>query len=194
MKAVLPISLLALGPIVAAADVPFVFQAGQPARSSEVNANFEALDERIAATLSDIEILYEFAEGEMLASAFCPTDTIAISASCACSSEDGARNLGVLASCGVIGVGAMGTCFPDANTFTIALPFPQAHVTATCAAAIREDGSSTISWRDSETSDLAGASKPAPSSPYAEGYAELMRAVSAAQAEIERYKLAVQNR
>jgi len=138
------VGILALVACASQAQVPNTFEAGQPARASDVNRNFEHLSEKLGDAVSDLSIVR--VEGRMsnenpaIAEAECPSGTTAVSANCRCSSEGGERNFGVLFTCTVTSVGALGACFPEGVTYDASLPLPEALLSAVCVGAERNDG------------------------------------------------------
>ena len=137
-----------------AQSVPNTFTAGDPALAAEVNENFASVDGRIDGILTDgatlvsvveslfaeINFLYTTVSAPAVSTAFCPTDSIAISANCHCEGDGTTINFGVLFGCEVGTLGAVAACFPEALTANLALADPTAFVTAVCVSAILVDG------------------------------------------------------
>ena len=158
MKYITSLILLLTASVCMAQSVPNTFSSGTPALASEVNANFADLDSRVntntsdgadlAAVVDDVvaDITVEesaVAEADILASAPCPADTIAISANCACDGDGDTRNFGVITLCasGDDGVGQSAAAFCDVDfTFDPMLEPPLAQVSAVCVGASKVDG------------------------------------------------------
>ncbi len=70
-----------------------------------------------------------------VAEAACPSNRIAVSASCLCDNDNGNSNFGVLFACTVDGNGAFAACFDEAGTFNPTLDSPVAIVQAICLGA-----------------------------------------------------------
>jgi hypothetical protein len=75
-----------------------------------------------------------------VAEANCPSNRIAVSASCVCDDNNGNSNFGVLFACAVDGNGAFAACFDEAGSFNPVLNSPLAIVQAVCLGAESTDG------------------------------------------------------
>lgn len=127
----------------ATAAVPFTFQSGTPAQASQVNQNFQNLDQRVNSAIGTLTVVPVSTSSDTstgVASTSCASDSIAISASCGCNNVGGSRNFGVLFSCEIAGNGVVGGCFSDAATFDFTKPPPQVTVTAKCLGGLHLDG------------------------------------------------------
>ncbi len=151
-------------------QVPNTFQAGQPARAAEVNANFTTLESAANQNASDISAnaasstatdavvdqLYSSigfaavvdtvgAPGFNFGS--CPAGSIPVSATCACDGDGVTNNFGYVWACGVVGDGvddfAVAACFED-YTFDPTLAEPQAYVDVMCVSATQVDGNPAV--------------------------------------------------
>lgn len=121
--------ILAALPMLAQAEVPHTFTAGQAAKAAEVNANFQALDQ---AMVTDVLVSYPINSGESLAVADCPAGSAVVSAGCFCDDNDGAANFGVLLACLTGDNAALAGCVPEAITYNSQKGDPIANVVATC--------------------------------------------------------------
>ena len=160
MKWITSLALLLIASIGMAQGVPNTFTAGTPALAAEVNENFTDVDTRVNSNLADVTALSTVVDGlyaditveestiveaELFAESFCPPDTVAVSASCACSGDGVSTNFGVLDLCaaGDDGTGQQGAaafCTIDGFFYDSALALPPAAVYATCLAATKVDG------------------------------------------------------
>jgi hypothetical protein len=75
-----------------------------------------------------------------VAEAACPSNRIAVSASCLCDDDNGNSNFGVLFACVVDGNGALAACFDEAGSFNPTKESPLAIVQAICLGAKSTDG------------------------------------------------------
>jgi hypothetical protein len=75
-----------------------------------------------------------------VAEANCPSNRIAVSASCVCDDNNGNSNFGVLFACAVDGNGAFAACFDEYGSFDPFLDSPLAIVQAICLGAESTDG------------------------------------------------------
>lgn len=125
------------------AQLPHTFQAGQPARAAEVNENFSALWQGVAGSVGGITVESRESSGEGIAGVQCPADTLAISANCFCSSQDGTRNFGVVFSCFISGDGGFAGCF-DYPPVDLSLPPPQANIRVQCLGGQQNDGTPLV--------------------------------------------------
>ena len=119
-----------------------------------MNENFADVDARINGILADgqtlvsiveklfaeIDFLYITSTATGVSSAFCPADTIGISANCHCEGDGTTVNFGVLFGCDVGPGGAVGGCLSEAITWNPLLPEPTVSTTAVCVSAILVDG------------------------------------------------------
>ena len=96
-----------------------------------------ALDGAIA----DMTFTRVYNADESIVGVECPVDTIAVSASCGCHSNEGNNNVGMLDLCTSLDVGSIAACLPDGATFDPQLPDPVAEVEAVCMGATTTDGS-----------------------------------------------------
>lgn len=133
---------------VASAAVPFTFQSGQPARASEVNQNFQNLDQRVNNAVGSVSFPKRTSTGDGIASITCPSASVALSAGCVCDDTNGSRNAGVLFACTIAGNGGIAACFPESGTFNPSKPDPQASITLVCAAVTSGSGSAKTSLPD----------------------------------------------
>ena len=152
MKYITSLALLLIASVGMAQGVPNTFTSGTPALAAEVNENFSDLDTRVnsasaaaAQAITDITVEEtEIVEMEFLAQSYCPPDTIAISANCACVSDGVSANFGLLSLCasGVddVGQGAAAICDID-FTYDPGLPLPTAAASAMCVGLTYADGS-----------------------------------------------------
>lgn len=131
--------------------VPVTFQSGTPAQASQVNQNFQALDNRLGAVIKVLVTAGYSAAATGVAGVSCASGSIPISANCTCSDNNGANNFGVLFGCSVSGNGAVAGCFPEALTYTSAKPFPRAEVTALCASGYQENGAPLFSTNQAQS-------------------------------------------
>lgn len=113
-----------------------------------------ALDGAIA----NMTLLYVYATEEGIVGADCPVDTVAISANCACNSNEGANNSGALGLCASFGVGSVAACLSDGGTFDPQLPEPMAEVEAVCLGATTTDGSAWVPVPPEPASNAAAGS------------------------------------
>jgi hypothetical protein len=152
MKCITSLVLLLVASVSMAQGVPNTFTAGDPALAAEVNENFTDLDTRLAATdsaqaglVDDIVITEtELVEGDYIAIAYCPANTVAISASCACGGDGVTINWSMLVLCasGDDGTGEQGgaaACDIDFSYDPNLAP-PLAEVYVLCAEVINADG------------------------------------------------------
>jgi hypothetical protein len=86
----------------------------------------------------------------------CPSNRIAVAASCECDDSGGSRNLGVLFTCAVSGTGVVAGCFDDAMTFNPQLGGPVAIVRAICLGAESTDGTPWVPTGAGLMVDAAG--------------------------------------
>ena len=132
--------------VTAAAAVPFTFNSGTPARASEVNANFQNLDQRVGNAVGAVQVLTVTNSGSSnsaaVSSALCPAGTLVTGVGCDCSSQSGSRNFGVLFFCNLGGNGGVAGCFPEGTTFDPNKPVPLASITVKCLGATQTDGDS----------------------------------------------------
>ena len=139
------VALSALSTFSAYAQVPNTFQPGQPARSAEVNQNFQYLNEKVGDSIAEFSIVR--AEGSVVdgvpgaAQAICPSGTIPVSANCSCTGDGTTTNFGVLSDCFVTSNGAVAGCVNDGLVFNPSLEWPEPRAFALCVAAQRVDGS-----------------------------------------------------
>ena len=75
-----------------------------------------------------------------IATAFCPANTIALSASCACGTAGGTRNFGSVFHNQEAGNAAVCGCYDIAAFFDPDLPTSEATATVVCVAAFNNDG------------------------------------------------------
>lgn len=94
----------------------------------------------LGAPIAVLTTLKTSASATSVASKTCPSNRLAIAASCDCDSVDGTRNYGVLFACQVTASGGIAACFADSGTYDPYLPPPLATVTAVCLGAISNDG------------------------------------------------------
>jgi hypothetical protein len=135
-------ALLASIAIAQPVTVPNTFQAGQPARASEVNSNFDALRQAINrgfGTFITQPVTGTSLEGTTVATASCPANTLVMSANCACDSAGG-RNLGSLFVCDISGNGGVVGCYLEYGSYNPSLLSPRGRVTVQCLGAIANDG------------------------------------------------------
>ena len=160
MKCITSLVLFLIASVSMAQSVPNTFTTGTPALAAEVNENFADVDARVNSNLAAgaalttvvdgvyAEITVEesaIVEAEFFAESFCPPDTVAVSANCACSGDGVSTNFGVLDLCvaGDDGTGQQGAaafCTIDGFFFDSALALPPAAVSATCLGATKVDG------------------------------------------------------
>jgi len=160
MKCITSLALLLIASVGMAQGVPNTFTAGTPALAAEVNGNFADVDTRVNSNLADVTALSTvvdglyaditieestIVEGEFYAESFCPPDTVAVSANCACIGDGVSTNFGVLDLCvaGDDGTGQQGAaafCTIDGFFFDAALALPPVAVSATCLGATKVDG------------------------------------------------------
>jgi hypothetical protein len=98
----------------------------------------------VDGAIENMTLLYVYATAEGVAGAECPVDTVAVSANCACHSNDGENNSGTLGLCASIGIGSVAGCLSDGGTFDPQLPEPMAEVEAVCLGATTTDGSAWV--------------------------------------------------
>src|SRR6266568_183417 len=128
--------------VVASAAVPNIFVAGQPASASQVNQNFQYLDQRTngaIGTLVTTGISASSDTSTSVAAATCSSNSIVLSANCDCSNAGGTRNLGILFACNVAGNSGVVGCFVD-TSFNPNLPLPRGDVTVVCLSGLQVDG------------------------------------------------------
>jgi hypothetical protein len=139
MRKLMFITLLCLAGA-AYAEVPHIFQSGQPARAADVNQNFQHLNNKADGSISDIAVIRAIGVPDgLITVATCPGGSTPISASCVCDGDGTTRNFGVLAGCTATSQGAAGLCFEDA-TYNPALPWPETLVFALCLVGQKHDG------------------------------------------------------
>lgn len=131
MKKTLSILLLATACFSAHAAVPFTFQAGQPAKASEVNQNFTNLDQRVTAAES-ISVDSFTSSNLLVTTVNCPVTSVVVGVGCSCFDNSGTRNLGVLTACDIVGNGGFAACSYETVTFDPNKPGPAAKATAQC--------------------------------------------------------------
>lgn len=124
------------------AEVPHIFQPGQPARAADVNQNFKHLSDKTDQSINNFitGLGLDGTSDEMTGEALCPAGSIPINANCLCVGDGTTRNFGVLFACSLTAQGAIGGCFEDTATYNPALPWPETRVSALCAAVGRHDG------------------------------------------------------
>lgn len=98
------------------------------------------LKNQVNSSLAALTFQGSLAEDVGFAAAECPDDRFSVAASCGCSNNDGANNLGVLNLCATIGTGAIASCLYEAITMDDQLPPPVAQVEAVCLGATAVDG------------------------------------------------------
>ena len=128
--------------VMAQVVLPHQFQPGQPARSSEVNANFSTITQAVNKGFGMFTTQLFEAKSDTstaVSAVVCPINTLPISANCGCDYVNGTRNFGVLFSCKIVGSGAVGGCFVD-STYNPALPVPQVATQVQCLGAFAVDG------------------------------------------------------
>jgi len=99
-----------------------------------------AVRDQLDGAIADVNFEFVYVPEEGVASAACPAETFAVSASCACNNNEGANNFGVLFFCATAGDGVVAGCFPNALTYDPQLPDPIAQAQATCMGATASDG------------------------------------------------------
>lgn len=151
----------------ASADVPFQFQSGQPARASEVNQNFTAVDREARSATHAITISYRNAVDEGVTSATCPTSYVPVGVGCRCDDDDGRRNIGMLLGCDIINQSGIAGCLLEFSTFDASKGNPLAELTLTCMQATDADLDVTHSTQ--------GAATKSRTEETAESYAERLR-------------------
>ncbi len=151
------VSVLMFSVPATAVTVPNTFTANTPAVASEVNENFEALENGInniinshsfrEATLTD-------ASGTGISS--CLANEQVISAGCWCTgSHKNGSNYGILSMCLVVGNSAVGSCYPEGITFNQNLASSPVEVTAVCARNLVDSASKTFR-SDSSDYEIVG--------------------------------------
>jgi hypothetical protein len=138
------LALMAVSSVAIAQPVtlPYQFQPGQPARSSEVNTNFDVLRQSINRGFGMFfteRVSAVSPENSTVASASCPADTLVMSVNCGCDGSGG-RNLGVLFGCELAGNGGIVGCFNEPSTFSFTRPPPRGVVTLLCMGAFSNEG------------------------------------------------------
>lgn len=141
MRKLMFITLLCLAGV-AYAEVPHIFQSGQPARAADVNQNFQHLKQKTDQSITQLAIFpVDGAELDAgIAEAVCPGGSIPVSASCVCAGDGTTQNYGVLLGCRTTAVGALGACIAEGVTYNPALAWPEAVVSSMCAAAATHGG------------------------------------------------------
>jgi hypothetical protein len=94
----------------------------------------------IGGAISNLTVQRVSASGGGVVSANCPSERIAVGASCECDNAGGTRNAGVLFGCTVSSQGAAAGCFAEARSFNPTLGDPLAIVRAVCLGAESVDG------------------------------------------------------
>lgn len=105
------------------------------------------LQDAIGGAIANLTVLRVSASGGGVVAASCPSDRIAVGASCECDDSNGARNAGVLFGCTVSGQGAAAGCFAEARSFNPTLPDPLALLRAICVGAVSVDGTPWVPTR-----------------------------------------------
>jgi hypothetical protein len=144
-------AMCALVSIASFGGVPVTFSAGTPAKANEVNANFQNLDGRVTNAVGTITVSPVQNSGTGFATAFCPQNTLVISASGDCSDENGTRNFGVLFSVDTAGNGGFVGCIPEGTTFNPSKPEPLAKITIRCLGAANTNGQTLPSFAISKS-------------------------------------------
>ena len=178
MKYITSLVLLLVASTGLAQTVPNTFTTGTPALAAEVNENFADIDARIASGLADGAALTAVVDGlyaditveesmivdaELFAESFCPADTVAVSASCACTGDGVDINFGVLDLCvaGDDGSGQQGAaafCTVDGFFFDDLLALPTVSVSATCIGATKVDGTVVMAGKLNPNAEVQKAS------------------------------------
>lgn len=143
----------------AAAAVPNLFVAGQPASAAQVNQNFQYLDQRTNGAIGTLITTKFSASSEIttsVASVTCAPNSIVLSASCGCNNAGGTRNFGVLFGCNVAGNGGVVGCFNEAGTFNPGLPPPRGDISVVCLSGLQVDGTPLFAFPAAKASSDAG--------------------------------------
>jgi hypothetical protein len=126
------------------ADVPHIFQPGQPARAADVNQNFKHLSDKTDDSIREMVIFRVDGEPDpgapSVAVAVCPSGSVPVSANCFCQGDGTTMNFGVMMACMTTSEGAAGGCAPDAILYNPSLSWSEPHVHAMCVAGQRHDG------------------------------------------------------
>ncbi|WP_018234235.1 hypothetical protein [Thioalkalivibrio thiocyanodenitrificans] len=154
------------------AELPHTFQAGQPARASEVNENFQALLERSlsAVIIHTIGADDSTAPIDGVAHINCPEDTLLLSANCECDDANGTRNYGVLSTCTIAGSAGIAGCMPEALLYNPQARWPRAVVYVRCL------GLETVGMQ-SILSDNEGVSAKIQSDEHADAWNRIVRQI-----------------
>lgn len=127
----------------AATALPHTFQAGQPARASEVNQNMTFLHNGVRGSVGTLIIREASAQSAIdtsVVSVNCPVNAQVVGAGCFCTNASGTRNFGVLYACVIAGNAGIVGCHSEALTFDSLLPPPRGEVTVRCLEARNNDG------------------------------------------------------